>query len=402
MRDTHISTVERNFTRATLRTAHRHDGRNPSQSRTPDITLSPGYAGNVEIRFNDTLAVASTTVEAIVPNQDRPNEGTLSISVNVSPTASVSAAQASLFRRTHMLEVRECVDRFIRQSRALDVEALCILAGVKTWYVKVDIDVLNDDGNAIDVCILAAMASLLHARRPEVSITGRQVRIHPMSEREPVPLPVHHVPLSVSYALFGDGGDTLFAQDPTAVEEASADGYVSFAYNAQGEVCGVYKAGGLPIDVHVFGTCAHMARRRVVELTEVLKGVLDRGTEVSSVPMAIVRPVMMKPEPVAEQKRFGESGKIEGAGGMWNARREIDELPPVVEEAAVGKGTVVVEDVFAKKEVARVDADVGKVEKEEIVREVVMAESGSESSDDDLASAVISRPRGGGGRSRKR
>jgi len=51
------------------------------------------------------------------------------------------------------------------------------------WAVRVDVHVLNYDGNVIDVASVAAVAALMHFRRPDVSVCGEDIIIHSPSER---------------------------------------------------------------------------------------------------------------------------------------------------------------------------------------------------------------------------
>lgn len=74
------------------------------------------------------------------------------------------------------------------------------------WAVRVDVLVLDHGGNLVDACSLAALAALLAFRRPDVSIggaDGQQVTVHTSGEKETVPLSIHHLPLAVTFALFG-------------------------------------------------------------------------------------------------------------------------------------------------------------------------------------------------------
>lgn len=68
----------------------------------------------------------------------------------------VDSSQSS--RTSPMLvEIDRIIDRSIRESRAIDVEALCILVGRKVWSIRVDIHVLDDVGNVIDAAVLATV-----------------------------------------------------------------------------------------------------------------------------------------------------------------------------------------------------------------------------------------------------
>jgi exosome complex component RRP45 len=73
--------------------------------------------------------------------------------------------------------VSRMLDKSLRRSRAIDTEGLCIIVNQKVWTVRVDVRVLNHDGNLIDCASIAAVAALLHFRRPDVTISGESVII---------------------------------------------------------------------------------------------------------------------------------------------------------------------------------------------------------------------------------
>lgn len=61
---------------------------------------------------------------------------------------------------------------------------------------------LNSDGNVAGCCSVAALAGLMHFRRPDVTTAGEQIIIHTLEERDPIPLSILHLPVAVSYAVF--------------------------------------------------------------------------------------------------------------------------------------------------------------------------------------------------------
>ena len=132
----------------------------------------------------------------------------------------------------------------MRESDAIDTESLCIIAGKKVWSVRCDVRVLDDGGNALDCVSLATATALLHARRPDITVDGHRVIVHSSDERAPLPLPIHHVPLCVSFVFF-DGATYLC--DATREEQAAGLGEVVLAVNAHGELCGARKSGGVPL-----------------------------------------------------------------------------------------------------------------------------------------------------------
>ena len=100
---------------------------------------------------------------------------------------------------------------------------------------------LNDCGSVADCASLAALAALLHFRRPEVTVAGEDCVVHSVDERAPVALAVHHVPLCISFAVLSENAPLLV--DPTNVEEAVAEGRLSLVLNGHKEICTVAKSG---------------------------------------------------------------------------------------------------------------------------------------------------------------
>lgn len=456
MKDELQVSLQRDFAVAALRAGVRVDGRALDALRQVKVVLGPAH-GQAHVSVGTTVALASATVEAVTPYSDRPSEGTLAISVELSPAASESAALEFAVHGAHppadrvAMALRGNVERVIRDSRAVDTEALCILAGKKVWAVAVDVSIVDAAGNCADAAHLAAMAALLHSRRNDVSISGTDIHIHPLSEREPLPLPVHHVPLTITYALFAatnDFPDDIAALDPCLAEELACDGLVTIALNAHGEVCGLHKAGGLPVSPKLVARCASVGVERVATLTELLNRSLHESS-MKHHPLAAIRPVLVAPEPTAivpksTNKRIDERGSrngtdgdtkmqtalFEGGASMWNVVPVDDPLPPPVpvdggasEDPAAqngngengDRGVTAADDVsgvFRLLEQRDLKTDqpdsAGSSRKSRKALKFGMTaeasstsdEQGSES-DEDLLAAVISKPKGGGARRAK-
>lgn len=252
-----------------------------------------------EVSVGDTRVIGIVTAVVVEPAPERPSEGTLSFVVHLGTLAS-PAFEAGR-GRSRAAELARLLERQIRDSRAIDVEALCIAPGERVWQLRCDVHVLDDQGNVIDAVALAAISALLHFRRADVSIKGRDVTVHSYTERAPVPLAIHHIPLCVTFGLFEDVPGRLgqlslahadaapppasaavsltrqlaaldpatlktprdlsdvIVADPTLREETAADGRVTFVVNAHRELCGVHKLGGCPLALPVLTRCAALA-----------------------------------------------------------------------------------------------------------------------------------------------
>ena len=75
------------------------------------------------------------------------------------------------------VELNRLLERNVKQSRFLDVESLCIRGGEKVWQIRVDLNVLNHDGNILDCANIALVCAVAHFRLPEVSVIGDEIKI---------------------------------------------------------------------------------------------------------------------------------------------------------------------------------------------------------------------------------
>ena len=48
---------------------------------------------------------------------------------------------------------------------------------LQVWQIRVDVHLLNHDGNLMDAASIAAIAALCHFRRPDVGIQGEEVTV---------------------------------------------------------------------------------------------------------------------------------------------------------------------------------------------------------------------------------
>lgn len=202
----------------------------------------------------------------------------------------------------------------------------------QVWSVCLTVHLLSAQGSALDAAVLACIISLRHFRRPDTSIESGtltmrsrnhsssnhpRVIVHDESERVPIPIALHHHPLSVSFAIFDpvhmastyisgigagssginsskiqieDGADeeeegVIILLDPTPLETTLCTSKLIVVANAQGEICVLDKAGGRPLSQAVIQRAIQLARRRVKELTDIMNKALlsDASTRILDV-----------------------------------------------------------------------------------------------------------------------
>jgi len=160
------------------------------------------------------------------------------------------------------------IERGLRESRAIDTEALCIVTQEKVWSIRLDIRILDDVGNLTDACGIGAITALYHFRRPDVTI-GETVIIHPTTERDPVPLSIHHMPICVSFGIFEipEEGTQVLIVDPTWKEEQVMTGHMTVVMNIHKEICGFQKAGGVALETKMILAATRIAMVKAEEIT---------------------------------------------------------------------------------------------------------------------------------------
>lgn len=278
-----LSLNEREFLLASLAEGRRLDGRGLYDYRTLKISFpyQPGYC---EVQLGQTRVYVVVRCEVVEPYADRPTEGFFIFNTEFSPMASASFEVGARVSE-EAVEVGRLIERSLRDSRAIDTEALCIRAGEKVWAVQIDVHVLDDGGNLIDAASIATVSALLHFRRPDVSITGDAITVHSVADREPVPLSIHHLPLCVTFAVFGDGDQVVV--DPWFKEEQSLNGRVTLIHNQHRELCGVHKSGGPGLPLNTLVKCSKIA---AVKVQDVIQAIQSAITAQPPTPSAVPRP----------------------------------------------------------------------------------------------------------------
>ncbi|MBL7147854.1 MAG: exosome complex protein Rrp42 [Nanoarchaeota archaeon] len=146
----------------------RIDGRKLDEFRKIKIEhdVSKNAEGSARCIIGDTEVMVGVKMDIGEPYPDSPDEGTIIVSVELSPIASPEFESGP--PGTKATELARIVDRGIRESKALDFKKLCIRKGEKIWMVFIDIYAVNDGGNLIDASVLAALAALNKTRIPKV------------------------------------------------------------------------------------------------------------------------------------------------------------------------------------------------------------------------------------------
>ncbi|KAJ8000560.1 hypothetical protein DPEC_G00181370 [Dallia pectoralis] len=275
MRDTPLSNCERDFILKAIEEKKRLDGRQTYDYRNIKISFGTDF-GCCFVDMGKTRVMAQVSCELITPKENRPNDGIMFFNIELSPMASPafeSGRQSEL-----MVKLNRQLERCLRNSKCIDTESLCVVSGEKVWQIRVDVHLLNHDGNLMDAVSIAAITALSHFRRPDVGIQGEDVTVYSTEERDPIPLSIYHMPISVSFAFFQQG--TYLLVDPCDREERVMDGLLMIAMNKHREICSIQSSGGIMLLKDQVLRCSKIASVKVSEITELISKALENDKKI--------------------------------------------------------------------------------------------------------------------------
>jgi exosome complex component RRP42 len=213
----------------------RLDGRGLTEYR--EIKVEQGIIeraeGSARVLIGRTEVMVGTKIEIGQPFPDTPDEGVLTVNAELVPLASPTFEAGPPDENS--IELARIVDRGIRESKAIEMEKLCIKSGKNVFVVFVDVYVLNHDGNLIDASALAALAALLNTKIPNYEIEEGEVKI----KLGYIPLPIRRHPITVTFAKINE----KLVVDPWLEEEQVMDARLSMAIDDDGNICAIQKGG---------------------------------------------------------------------------------------------------------------------------------------------------------------
>ena len=216
--------------------------------------------GSARVRLGKTEILVGVKIEIGEPFSDIPNEGVLTVNAELTPLASPTFEPGP--PNENSIELARVVDRGIRESKAIDVEKLCIEPGKKVFIVFIDVYVLNYDGNLIDASALAALAALLNTKVFNYEIKEGEVKIRPGYKS----LPIRNHPIAVTFAKIND----KLVVDPWLEEEQVMEARLTMTLEKDGKICALQKGGNGYFRIQQILEAAKIARQKAAELRKLV------------------------------------------------------------------------------------------------------------------------------------
>lgn len=283
----------------------RADGRAPDAARRATLTAgSVGTAvGSAMAKLGRTTgrttAVAGVSATLVPPSAGEPGAGRLDVVVH----------PAALGARGGRDRSDGGIAAFLKEALGgiVDLEALCVEEGVLVWALKVSVYCVDNDGNAEDAMLFAAVGALLDVRLPTVRMVDDLPEGDPdaivyrdededagehsdngddeeaqaaarakaaedervlavVSEERTERLQIADFSLSVSFALL----DEYVLLDPSRDEETVADGRITLVFRSKGALRSVLKPGGAAVSPALIARCLPIAQRHLADMLKQL------------------------------------------------------------------------------------------------------------------------------------
>ena len=234
-----------------LANGKRSDGRGPTEYR--ELQIEPGVIeraeGSARVRLGKTEVIVGVKIGTGTPFPDTPDTGVLTVNAELVPLASPYFEPGPPGEQA--VELARVVDRGIRESKAIDLEKLCVESGKLVFVVFVDVYILNHDGNLIDASAMAALAALVNAKMFKYTVEDGKIVKKPGYTK----LPMLNYPIAVTFAKIGK----KLILDTGLDEEQVMDARLTMTMTKDGHICAAQKGGG----------SGYFTKEEIVEATKI-------------------------------------------------------------------------------------------------------------------------------------
>lgn len=251
-----MSEIKRDHMMKLIAEGKRLDGRGVTDVRDISIVTDviESADGSARIKMGKTEVIAGVKIIPGTPFPDTPNIGVLTTGAELIPMAHPTFESGP--PGEDAIELARVVDRGIRESGMVDVEALCIVPGEEVWMCFVDIYALDYDGNLFDAANLAAVCALKSA-----TIPGEQY-----GKGENKPLPITCTPISITEVKIGN---TLIV-DPNFDEEQISTARLTVTTDDIGNFRAMQKGGRGSITLDELSLCLDRAVEKGAEIRKLI------------------------------------------------------------------------------------------------------------------------------------
>jgi len=226
-----------------LKEGKRFDGRKLDEFR--EISIETGISskaeGSARVRIGKTEVLVGVKMGVSEPYPDSPDKGNLMVTAELLPLSSKRFESGP--PKFPAIELGRLIDRFIRESKFIEFEKLCIKEGEKVWSVFIDIYTINDDGDLLDASGLGAICALKTAKIPKYDTKNEKVLFGEWSDKK-IPLS-KEIPVSITAHMVGEN----MIVDPTLEEEDVSEARITIGGSPEGVISSIQKGNSKELSV---------------------------------------------------------------------------------------------------------------------------------------------------------
>lgn len=232
----------------------RFDNRKLDEFRELSIEtgISKNAEGSVRVTLGKTEVLVGVKLGVAEPYPDSPDKGNLMVTAELLPLSSQRYESGP--PKFPAIETGRVLDRFVRESKFIELEKLCIKKGEKVWTVFIDVYSINDDGNLFDAASIGIVAALKTSKIPKYDAKEDKVLFGEWTDKN-IPLS-KHTPISLTYHKIGNN----FIVDPTLEEEDVSETRITIG-SYEGTISSMQKGHNEPVTVEEFENVLAMNER---------------------------------------------------------------------------------------------------------------------------------------------
>ena len=269
-----INTLKKTQILALLQDGKRVDGRALDEFRP--ITIQPNAIpkanGSARVRIGDTEVVSGVKIKPDRPFPDSGDKGVFICTAELLPLSHPTVETGP--PGPNVIELARVVDRGIRESHMIDVSKLVIEKNKSVVGIFADNVVVDYDGNLFDACSYAATSALLTAKMPVWEMVND---VPTKVEKEPSPVPVGTIPVSVTMGKIGDH----IVVDPNGDEWACMDARITITTDSDGNICALQKGGSDGFTLQEVVECGKTSIRVGAAIREQIKKAVETTDQVT-------------------------------------------------------------------------------------------------------------------------
>ena len=304
-----VPNCNRSFLIESLLENKRIDNRTFYQSRDLQVNFGLTF-GSCFVQLGNTIIYASTEATLDEPRITRPSEGRFKVIINIGAGGKEKwLRNIERSQPTEAILTTRLLEKIINRINVLDLESLCLVTGKMVWCICTKLVLLNFDGNLIEAASIATIASLMHFKRPDATVSpdNGDIIVHSYEERNPIPLTLFHYPLCVTFQfmdrthlkkILTENQEILPEQhehlvrkatqllicDPTEEEEDFLHNVLIICANVYKEIVAIQSIGPLSLrsfSQRLLRSCTDKAFERVRFVTNYLKQTLEMHVNTS-------------------------------------------------------------------------------------------------------------------------